>query len=500
MQFKKKKKMMMMAHMTSSPFMYCCCLLWVLVCSSGASPVNIGIIDDFDSRSGKEERIAMEIAVSDFYGASNLQPALYFNNSGTSPVQAYSLAKGLIEEKHVKALMGFQTWQAGSITVDLSNQSKTPMLSLAEEVPPWATREWPFLINAARSQHAQMKAVVAVVQSWLWWRVTIIYEDTGSTPDGIISHLINELQDADVFIEQIARLSPWLAFSDKHYIRRELESLKAKQSRVFIVHTSVNLASNIFIQAEKLGLVDNDSVWITTSTITNQLDLLSATAISSMQGVLGVKSYLPSSGSQFERFRAEFRVRFKARYPDEPCTEPGLYALQAYDALWALALAINPISNSSTMSGESLVDNISKSDFKGLNGEFKLSRQGGVELEAQKVFGIVNVFGKSYREVGYWSDGLGFSANITEGSRKYDKRLSELGAVFWPGGASSVPRGYTIPTDANPLVIGVPLQQMQNSQSRSKKSESRVWTGAETDVGLGSHISLAEIRMKSQSY
>uniref|UniRef100_A0A7N0U3S1 Ionotropic glutamate receptor C-terminal domain-containing protein n=1 Tax=Kalanchoe fedtschenkoi TaxID=63787 RepID=A0A7N0U3S1_KALFE len=71
--------------------MYCCCLLWVLVCSSGASPVNIGIIDDFDSRSGKEEQIAMEIAVSDFYGPSNLQLALYFNNSGTSPVQAYSL-------------------------------------------------------------------------------------------------------------------------------------------------------------------------------------------------------------------------------------------------------------------------------------------------------------------------------------------------------------------------------------------------------------------------
>ncbi|CAM8954383.1 unnamed protein product [Rhodiola kirilowii] len=198
--------------------------------------------------------------------------------------------------------------------------------------------------------------------------------------------------------------------------------------------------------------MEKGSVWITTSKITNELDLLNATTISSMQGVLGVKSYYPISGNKFKSFRAKFRVLFKSLYPNEPFREPGLSALQAYDAVWALVRATDPISNSSTVSGKSIVDKISNSTFEGLNGEFRLGKRG---LKAQKVFRIVNVFGKSYRELGYWSDGLGFSVSINKGS-KYDKSLSILGQVFWPGGLQSLPRGFIIPTEANPLIIGVP--------------------------------------------
>uniref|UniRef100_A0A7N0VJX4 Receptor ligand binding region domain-containing protein n=1 Tax=Kalanchoe fedtschenkoi TaxID=63787 RepID=A0A7N0VJX4_KALFE len=426
------------------------CLILVFVGSSEASTtevVNIGIVDDFNSRSGKEVQVAAEIALSHFYGYANSQPLLRFRNYGTSPLRAYSLAQALIKKNLVKALMGFQTWQAGAVTVDLSRKHRVPMLSLAEEVPSWATREWPFLINAARSQHAQAEAVVAIINSWNWRRVTIVYEDTGSSPDAIISHLINELQDAQVFIEELVSLSPWLAFSDEQYLQRQLESLKAKQSRVFIVHTSaVNLSSNIFIEAKKLGMMENDSVWITTTSITNQLYSLDETTISAMQGVLGVKSYFPTSGDRWNSFSSNFSVLFKSLYPSEPDREPGLYALQAYDAMWALALAV------SNSSGQFLLDKISRCNFQGLNGEFKLSK--GEGLEAQKVFAIVNVDGKSYRELGYWSDGLGFSLNLTEGSN-YSKFMDILPPVrFWPGEAWPVPKGYTTPTDANPLIRG----------------------------------------------
>ncbi|KAL9665644.1 hypothetical protein QQ045_021065 [Rhodiola kirilowii] len=171
-----------------------------------------------------------------------------------------------------------------------------------------------------------------------------------------------------------------------------------------------------------------------------------------MEGVLGVQSYFPSAGNQFKRFGSKFGVIFKSLYPKEPYREPGFHALQSYDTLWSLALATKSLSNSSTMSGQSLVDKISNSNFQGLNGEFKFS-QG--RRNAQKVFRIVNVVGKSYREIGHWSDGLGFSVNITKGST-YGKCMNILGEVFWPGGAWTVPRGYTIPIEANPLIIGVP--------------------------------------------
>ncbi|CAM8884804.1 unnamed protein product [Rhodiola kirilowii] len=366
--------------------------------------------------------------------------------------KCFNAAKALIEDNNVEVLMGFQALDVAAATAEFSNRARVPMISLTGEIPTWASQEWPFLLSAGRSQRAQMKAVVAIVQSWKWWRVTIIYEDTGSASDENIPHLINDIQDAGVVIEQFARLSPLLAFSDTNYLHHELSSLKAKQCRLFIVHTSVKLASNIFIQAKKLGMMENGSVWITTSTISNELDSLNETTISSMEGVLGVQSYFPKAGNRFKRFAKKFRELFKSLYPNEHHREPGLYALQAYDALWALALATNPISNSSTMSGEFLLQKLSNSNFQGLNGEFKFS-QG--RLKAQKVFRIVNVYGKGYGEIGYWSDGLGFSVNIANGST-YDKYMSNLKQVLWPGKPTSVPMGYTIPTDANPLIIGVP--------------------------------------------
>jgi hypothetical protein len=66
------------------------------------------------------------------------------------------------------------------------------------------------------------------------------------------------------------------------------------------------------------------------------------------------------------------------------------------------------------------------------------------------------VVGKSYRKLGYWTEGLGFSESIHKLSN-YSKSMNILGQVFWPGGPLSVPRGWAIPTShAYRLKIGVP--------------------------------------------
>ncbi|KAK4577023.1 hypothetical protein RGQ29_027507 [Quercus rubra] len=64
--------------------------------------------------------------------------------------------------------------------------------------------------------------------------------------------------------------------------------------------------------------------------------------------------------------------------------------------------------------------------------------------------------GKSYRELGFWSNGLGFSESINENAI-YSSSMKELGQVFWPGGPWYTPRGWTLPTSAKPLRIGVPV-------------------------------------------
>ena len=54
--------------------------------------------------------------------------------------------------------------------------------------------------------------------------------------------------------------------------------------------------------------------------------------------------------------------------------------------------------------------------------------------------------GKSYRELGFWSNGLGFSESINENAI-YSSSMKELGQVFWPGGPWYTPRGWTLTTE-----------------------------------------------------
>ena len=67
---------------------------------------------------------------------------------------------------------------------------------------------------------------------------------------------------------------------------------------------------------------------------------LNESVVHSMQGILGIKSYYSDSRKQFKDFRSRFRVMLHKQYPKEKYREPGIFALQAYDAVRAVALGV----------------------------------------------------------------------------------------------------------------------------------------------------------------
>ena len=176
-------------------------------------------------------------------------------------------AKTLIEKKKAKAIIGFGTWQEAVFVAQLCNESKVPILSLANEVPQWASCHWPFLM-------------AAIIQSWKWRKVNIIYEDMNPAVTGISPELIAAIQGVDAEINDLLPLSPFPPYPS---LSQKWESVKNESCRVFIVHTSITLATKIFTKANNLGMMDKDYVWITTNTITSQIDSLNASIISSMQ-------------------------------------------------------------------------------------------------------------------------------------------------------------------------------------------------------------------------
>ncbi|KAJ6758018.1 GLUTAMATE RECEPTOR [Salix koriyanagi] len=456
----------------------CCFILLLLtslialstVLSLDSSPGNhsdelsIGGIVDLTTHIGKEERAAMQVAIEDFFSGVDLNsPTLLVKDSRGDPTRAVSSAKNLIKKNHVAAIVGLRTWPETFFVAEVGNKSKVPIISLSNEVPSWSDSNRPFLVNAARGQFAQMKAVADIISSWKWRKVNVIYEDINSAVSGIVPYLISALQDAGAEISELVPLTPTL--SDRS-LSESLRNLKNGQCRVQIVHASAPLAAKIFRNAKRIGMMEREFVWITTVDTMNLIDTFDTSIISSMQGVLGVKSYYSRSTKQFKNFRFRFNSKFRELYRQEPFHEPCVYSLQAYDAMRAVSLALkdgvpssksfrNSTNNSLmlSISGEKIVSRISKSNFKGLAGSFNFQK--GI-LSPESLFRIINVVGRSYREIGYWTENLGFSESTGAGS-KYTKSMSLLGQVFWPGGPWSAPRGWALPTSAEPLKIGVPV-------------------------------------------
>ncbi|PRQ27950.1 putative periplasmic binding protein-like I [Rosa chinensis] len=74
------------------------------------------------------------------------------------------------------------------------------------------------------------------------------------------------------------------------------------QTRVFIVHMAPSLGSQLFAKAKELGMMSEGYVWIMTNGMTNYFSSLNSSVIDTMQGVLGLKTYVPVT-EELENFR-----------------------------------------------------------------------------------------------------------------------------------------------------------------------------------------------------
>ncbi|KAH9742785.1 glutamate receptor [Citrus sinensis] len=80
-----------------------------------------------------------------------------------------------------------------------------------------------------------------------------------------------------------------------------------------------------------IRMTEKDFVWITIISVTNAIDSLNESV---------VHSNYSHSRKQFKDFRSRFRVMLHKQYPKEKYREPGIFALQAYDAVRAVALGV----------------------------------------------------------------------------------------------------------------------------------------------------------------
>ncbi|XP_031247127.1 glutamate receptor 1.2-like [Pistacia vera] len=236
-------------------------------------------------------------------------------------------------------------------------------------------------------------------------------------------------------------------------INEELNKLMAFGPTVFIVHMSPILASRLFMSARKLGMMKKGYAWILTVNSMNMNHLHSTRSfevMDSMQGVIGLKSYVPPS-KELHNFTARWRKKFLLE-TDMEVMELTPFCIFAYDVAWGLAKAVERTRTKGILLTEILLC----SKFKGLSGDFQFIN-GKLVVNA---FEIVNIIGKGERRVGFCTPEGKIAGEVYLSIHGRELSLSNtsggLEDIIWPGGSATIPKGSITKMSIRKLRIAVP--------------------------------------------
>ncbi|KAF9612897.1 hypothetical protein IFM89_004313 [Coptis chinensis] len=450
---------------------YCC--IWTAALRGGTTippSFHVGVILDLGTSVGKISDSCMSMAVSDFYATNDHYESrlVLHPKDSKDVVSAVFSAVELLDDVNVQVLVGPQRSMEAEFVAELGNKYQVPVVSFSATSPSISSSQIPYFVRMTQSDTSQLKAIASIISSFGWKEVIFISEES-DYGNGIVPYLIDIFQASNISVPYRS-VVPLLATEDQ--ILEKLRNLLTMQTRVFLVHMSSALGANFFLKVNEVGLMSEGNVWIITDGLTDLLGSMDYSVIESMQGVLGLKPYIPRS-----RKLNKFRVKMIRKIAHESSTldDVNIFCLRAYDTVWALAKAAERVGtnhsfrepikleNSSHLPelrkseiGPELLKEIVRSKFKGLSGEIHL-----VEGQLQpQIFQIINVFSEGGREVGFWIPTVGLSPRSDVTTRKIHTRTqANLRPIIWPGESTMVPKGWLIPTNGGKLMIGYPVKE-----------------------------------------
>ncbi|KAK6159727.1 hypothetical protein DH2020_003108 [Rehmannia glutinosa] len=366
--------------------------------------VNIGAIFSFGTINGKVAKIAMKAAVEDVNSDPNIlgrtKILLSMHDSN------YSGFLGIIGglqymETDTVAIIGPQSSGMAHILSHLANELHVPMLSFTALDPSLASLQYPYFIQTAPNDLFQMTAIADMVSYYGYREVVVVYTDDEHNQGSIIA-LGEKLAERRCRISYKALLSPE-ALATNEEIMNELVKVSMMESRVIIVHAYAVVGVRVFDVAYKLSMMDRGYVWIATAWLSTLMDSTPVSGGSDkfIQGVITFRPHTPDS---------DRKKTFLKRWE-------------------------------------------------------KLSLTGKIAFGPDKsvirpAFDVLNVIGRGYKQIGYWSNYSGLSVVPPEILYTKEPNRSSsnqrLNNVVWPGRTTIKPRGWEFPHNGRRLRIGIP--------------------------------------------
>ncbi|GKA12165.1 ionotropic glutamate receptor, metazoa, periplasmic binding protein-like protein I [Tanacetum coccineum] len=349
--------------------------------------IRVGVVLDMESWVGKSIHSFMSMAVSDFYALNNncrTKIVLHTRDSKGDPLQALLAVLDLLDNVKVQAIIGPETYREANLLAPIADKAKVPIFSFAGA----PSMDYPYLFQIKEDESVMAKSIAALVKSY-YSRDVIFLNEENDCGREILSYFLESFQDEGIQISQIIAV-PALASDDQ--IIKKLQKVITSHTTVIIVHMSSLLANRLLFIAEKLGMVSEQCTWIVTYKTVDILQSVDNEVIESLQGVIGLRSYILAS-SKLLNLTARWYNECYAKYPTLATREVSVLAIWAYDTIWALAESIQRLEVYSLFVvpdiDSMLLNEVSKTRFKGVSGEFRL-------IDGKLVsngFKVVNVLG-----------------------------------------------------------------------------------------------------------
>ncbi|KAK9060550.1 hypothetical protein SSX86_021254 [Deinandra increscens subsp. villosa] len=426
-------------------------LMSFLLCKVNCKPnmikVPIGVILDMETTTGKMLNTSISIAIREFYRKHDNYSSLivpHLRDSKQNDVEAASAAIDLMKNVKVTAILGPMTSSQADFVTDIGYNAKVPIVSVASS-PSLSPDRNEYFVRSAHDSTAQLEPIAELIKHFNWREVVFVFED-GEYGRGLVPYLSDSMWTIGTKVTYQTVVYP--SVSDD-WILAELYKLKTMQTRVFVVHMLPDLAKRFFDRVNEAGMMEDGYVWIVTEGLTSRLCYLDRKASDSMQGVLGVKPYIPKS-DELIAFERRWKHEFRSRYQEEDMMDLDMSGIRLYDMVFGLAMALEKTTTLEFSTGKSLVSLVSLTRnfrFDGLSGDFHMVNG---QLQSS-VYEILNVIGTGEKPVGFWSPERGIS-------KKLNDETNGLKPVTWPGDTHIIPKGWVVPaSNKNLLKIGVPV-------------------------------------------
>ncbi|KAL8493224.1 hypothetical protein ACS0TY_024446 [Phlomoides rotata] len=428
--------------------------------------VPIGVVLDRKSMLGSMADVCMKMGVSDFYsGHPNYTSRLQLHiKNAHSVVQANFAVVELLKNEQVHGIIGPQGSREEMFFAELGREVRIPIISFTATRTDLSYKDNSYFVRTTPDDAVQAKALAAMCQGFRWPQIVVLYEDTDYGSQ-FMSLLNKAFQEVDIALAYMVAIPN---SADDAHILKELNKLETKQTRVFLVHMSPSLGFRLFPLAKKAGVMSAEYAWIITNSLSIFMSSIDSVTRDSMEGVLGIRPYL-SSSKELDNLRERWRRYMTLNNSTSPNIELNVYGLWAYDAVTALAMAVEKIVQvNSTLShtkttadeigkkkfrispfGSQLVNELSNTKFRGLSGDFQLV-DGKLKLITFEIF---NVIGSGEKTIGFWTLERGIRREL--GSVGETTSTKGLKSIMWPGDSLTQPKGWAIPTNGN-LRVGIP--------------------------------------------